>query len=472
MARQQHLFSGQGRWIGASGNAAFVLLNRNGSGKTIYLNDLSIRNVTPLWTQPPSAVAARFVLAQATGCVGGVKVMPVGRDTNAALPSQIELIAGGAATQGVVYNSNMFVKGVLNTGLADLKSPKASGLKRGSGVLRGKLPTNEMVTVRSGESVACFPSFVQHGQYIRTTIDFVMHSVPKRTFTASFMAELSNVNNTLFQLKNGIGSGVNVSIIDVMFEEVGTYDTPYFQLVPIGGLDASFLDDAQARFATQPMDSAYGSLDPAKVACLSDVPILPLGVPAQYFAEGSVGTPKGVSYLQTKDFLGPVYRVFFPEYRTINMSGGRVDDCGLTFAPKRGGLGLDRSRITIREGEGVAIVSSAETALNVAIVAVSGWGVFDISGRITVEPSSIPSVTISGVKPGSDVVILQAGTTNVLATGNAIAGAEYLYQSDEPAVIDIGILQNGYVPLYIRNFNLNQAGAVIPVSQVADRNFA
>jgi hypothetical protein len=446
MAREQYLFSDKGRWIGASGNAAFLIVNRNGSGKTVFLNELAIRNATPLATGPAATFAALFALAYCSAPAGGHVVTPTSMDTNAVLPPQVKVVSGGTATVGAVMRRQSFAKGVLSTGTAGFVNRKASGPSRGLGLRRRKAPTNEFVTLNPGETLGLIPTFLQAGQLIRTTIEFVVHSVPKRTWAAFFIGEAHNVNNTICQLRNEAGSGVKVSLIDIFVEEVGTFDTPYFQVVPVGGLESAFLDDVTARFPTVAMDTNYGPLDPAKVAVLADVPILPLGVPVQYFSEGSAGSPKGVSYLQTKDFLGPVYRVMFPEFIAYHSAGGTPDDRGLTMAPKRAGLGMQRSKITIREGEGVAIVSSAETALNVNTVGVSGWGIFEISGRITLEAST--KVSVSGLVSGSRLKATKASNGDVLFNGAEISGTVN-FDTDYVGLINIEARKATASPFYI-----------------------
>ncbi len=469
MARQQYLFSDPGRWIGASGNAALVIFNRSGSGKKVKISSLGVRNLAGLSTAPGSAPPNLFALARATGFAGGKAIPTVQMDTAGSLPVGVRLSFGGSATQGGVLRRVAMHRAMSAAGSTDVVRHRSSGRTAGIGLMRRKDQSIENATIRTGEAIALFPASFQAGHLVRVTGDIVVKSTPNRTYAFATTVPVEGAGNVVLALEN---SGTEpVALRELTIEEVGTFDTPYFQLVPVGGLDAGVLDDVQARFLTTPMDTAYGALDPTKIAVMTDVPILPLGVPSAYFAEGAAGSPKGMSYLQTKDFLGPVLRVLFPEGIAVRTNAVAPDDIGVTFSEQGADLGVMRSGITIREGEGLALISSAETALNVNNVGVSGWGLFEFSGRITVDPSFVPDVTVTGVVPGSDVVILEAGTTNVLATGNAILGTTYNYPSDEPDVIDIGILQNGYVPLYVRNFNLNQAGATLPVAQVADRNF-
>jgi hypothetical protein len=86
-------------------------------------------------------------------------------------------------------------------------------------------------------------------------------------------------------------------------------------------------------------------------------------------------------------------------------------------------------------------------------------------------PLDTVTLTVTGLVTGSDVVIYEAGTTNVIDSADAFAGTSWGYVYETPQPIDIGILLPGYVPLYIRNLTLGLTDASVPVSQTADRNY-
>jgi hypothetical protein len=85
-------------------------------------------------------------------------------------------------------------------------------------------------------------------------------------------------------------------------------------------------------------------------------------------------------------------------------------------------------------------------------------------------PLEAIGLTISGISPGSDVVIYAAGTDTVLDTGDAV-GADYTYSYTLLQPIDIGIFKSGYRPKYIRNYTLQPDPTSIPISQDPDRNY-
>jgi hypothetical protein len=81
------------------------------------------------------------------------------------------------------------------------------------------------------------------------------------------------------------------------------------------------------------------------------------------------------------------------------------------------------------------------------------------------------TLTLNGLQPSSDIVVLQAGTGTIRQSvdQNPTSSFGYTYETSE--AIDIGVHNPGYVPLYIRNFTLPNGNSSLPIAQVADRNF-
>ncbi|MGL5001638.1 MAG: hypothetical protein ACRDAM_01730, partial [Casimicrobium sp.] len=86
-------------------------------------------------------------------------------------------------------------------------------------------------------------------------------------------------------------------------------------------------------------------------------------------------------------------------------------------------------------------------------------------------PLDTNTVTFTGIASGSDVVILQSGTTTILSQADAISGTSYAFTYSGAQSVDVGFLKNGMVPLYIRGLALTTTDSSIPVSQVSDRAF-
>ena len=81
------------------------------------------------------------------------------------------------------------------------------------------------------------------------------------------------------------------------------------------------------------------------------------------------------------------------------------------------------------------------------------------------------ALTLTGIVSGSDIVILQAGTETVLSQVDQNIGSNWVYDYEVPTVVDIFVSKSGYVPFYIRNYNLSSNNASLPIAQVIDRNY-
>jgi hypothetical protein len=83
------------------------------------------------------------------------------------------------------------------------------------------------------------------------------------------------------------------------------------------------------------------------------------------------------------------------------------------------------------------------------------------------------TLTLDGLITGSDIVILDAGTTTPFVNVDANAGTtyDYVYDWTTDFDVDICIYKAGYVPYIIRAFTLSNADGSIPIGQVVDRNY-
>ena len=86
-------------------------------------------------------------------------------------------------------------------------------------------------------------------------------------------------------------------------------------------------------------------------------------------------------------------------------------------------------------------------------------------------PLDVVTLSLTGLQTASDIVILQAGTVNILLAVDSNATAQYNYVYETAQNVDIGIIKPGFVPLYIRNFALTTTNASLPIAQTADRNY-
>jgi hypothetical protein len=266
---------------------------------------------------------------------------------------------------------------------------------------------------------------------------------------------------------------VNVQVIDFNVEEVGTAETPYFQVVPIGGIAPSALNDPVARMSVVKLDTAYPDLLTTTAEVFQDVPFLPFGVPQEYLTPTTAGTPKGVSYLQTKDFIGPQYAVLFPEFNPCARPDANPDLRPWASLQHRNDFLIDaRAGLTIREGEGVALVSAAETGAGVERVGYSGQVPFNFGVNFTVDDAVTPTLNITNILVGSRVSVYRE--SNGALIGSAYpsgTSVSFIYDFVSPFAVTILILKQGYIPFRLTGFTLSGGVQSASAVQSVDRTF-
>lgn len=83
-------------------------------------------------------------------------------------------------------------------------------------------------------------------------------------------------------------------------------------------------------------------------------------------------------------------------------------------------------------------------------------------------PASVNNLTLTGLKTGSDIVVLMAGTTTIIASieNNSVTYWNYEYSVQQN--VDIVVYKPGFKPYTIRNYALGTTDASIPVAQLVD----
>lgn len=454
-------------WACLSGQAIIALQNFGGSGRKITVRRIDIDVQTSF--QGPAGATLRgnqfALLARGTLGGGGEPVEFVENDTNsAALPSQVTAwtlcgLSSPTTLARVFLNRNFTALG--GNDLAAMvqhgRAPYGLGKMRPC-----KATTLESYTLREGECIALIPSDD------RSTIPLEVSAevrVGSRSYSLrAYTTSLPTL--ALLAINNASGSGVVVEVRNVRVSELGSTDTPYLQVVPVGSVDPAALVPAN-RLTPNKNDTNSPTLDNAKVAAFKNVAILPFGVPQSYIQESSAGSPKGYNYLHTKDFAGPVWRVCFPELRVG--ATGLAPDGGSKFLQQINLLGRTAdSGIVLRPSEGLAVVSAAENATG-AIVGVAAWTSLEIWLTITDEPLIAPSVTLTGLASGTVVAVVQQGTETLIEVLSESGGSiTYNYNASPGTLVDFNILAAGKVWQRLSSFNLVEDIQTIPMAQVAD----
>lgn len=473
MAKQQYRITGELEWTSNSGNALLAIINKNASGKKLTLRSLEVTPVTSSTTGTAGSVSAAAAtilgLAQAT-VAGGESVTPVALDTSAsAWPSTARVLKRATVSSPTVFGS-VYVLKQLNQASASWFG-RQSLTKLSRMLSRPRLDADiQSFTVAAGESVALYARTLNNTVPVRVTATIIRAGTPKRCFSVHYFTGLRAADEAIFALVNDGGSGETFYVRDLAVEEVGTFDSPYLQLVPVGGLVEA---EAASPVSVVKLDTDYPSHS-SYMDVRANCPLLPFGVPEDAFALSSAGSPKGFNYLKTKDFLGPVYRVLFPEYVTARP--GAMPDAITARCPRLCDVLVQGSGgIVIREGEGVALVSAAETAAGAtAAVAVSGWSCFEFSAVVDIEPAQIPIISATGIVDGSRYRVERVSDNSLVTTGVAGVSGTFSYEytvEDTPLDLRLRVRKASSAPFYKSyevEFNLTSAGVTIPVSQIPD----
>jgi len=102
---------------------------------------------------------------------------------------------------------------------------------------------------------------------------------------------------------------------------------------------------------------------------------------------------------------------------------------------------------------------------------INGLELFTTVDKTIKYPSSVATITFTGLPTGCDIVVLTAGTSSVLEQADQVGGTSYSYTYSGTPIVDVGFIKPGYVPFYVRNLSLTTTDSSIPVAMTADRNY-
>jgi hypothetical protein len=473
----------EGVWISQSGNAVVALVNKIGSGKRVVIRNIEVAPLSRLNALPR---AAMFRFCTVTGLAGGRPCTISKNDTSSASLGTVEVLRQGAYGTTTGTYRNVFVTRNQNASvalarLASATGKNTAGRRRSNSVGRWhRRRGDQPIVVRAGEAVALVDALKTTYSNVQLRCEFTLRNAATgATYRVSEHVSHLADNAAVMGVNNPSGSGITLEIIDVNIEELGTFDTPYLQMVPVGSVDPQSTADPRAQLVATKMDSADAALS-SFVDAVTDAPLLPLGVPQQYLIDGSAGSPKGVSYLHTKDFVGPTWINVFPERLQVKNDGatsaapdGLAPISGKMNRIKRKARRTDVVPVTLREGEGVAIVSAAETATAATAVPVSGWLSCEIVIDVEVTNLYAPQMQLTGLKNPTEIRVYNAGTQIELAGQENVTSGTFAWDYDYTVVssVDISILSLGYQNTRLLNIPLTFAGATIPIQQQLDRQY-
>jgi hypothetical protein len=415
-----------------------TLINWNGSATytdaTVAAGDVTFTPGTgPAWIANEHRDAGRYFV----GTSGNVGTYRIAANTTTALTLDPPMFNAVSTTGYVAEFKEITHHGVLKTcspAIANVPVSSNGYVNQnfcgGTGSIfgHGNSADQQDIYIRANETLAVFTdTYINASLPMFVEATFIVEGTPNRTYQLSYFTYLDAQGESILSINNTVGSGKVVRLVQLSVSEVGTLDTPYFQVVPIGSIDPASFDDTDKQLTAVPTNSAHGALASNQAILFTNVPVIPSGVPISYIAEGApaAATPRGFNYLNSKDFIGPVFMTYFPEAAAY-----KVPDTAFWTAGAPGTMGTHVSHemsrvkgyggapIILREGESLGIVSGAETATGSTAIGISGFGAYEFSVTFSIESNYVPTVKMSvQLVDGSPVENAQVLlTTNTGAT--------------------------------------------------------
>jgi hypothetical protein len=141
------------------------------------------------------------------------------------------------------------------------------------------------------------------------------------------------------------------------------------------------------------------------------------------------------------------------------------------YSAKDLGTALNAFTLDASKGHKLSLQITTATANTSAIYYVYLTTASTASAQDYQYPLDLTTLTLTGVVPGSDIVILDAGTINERVNVDSNPASTYNFVYSYTGLVDIKVYKQGYVPFSILNYNLSTIDANLPIQQIADRNF-
>lgn len=423
---------------------------------------------TPAWTTNEHRDGCKWF----HGLTGNVGYWQIAANAATTFTLSKAVLNSGAST-GQISTMKVFAQSnilkTLNTSTTTSYPVVNFGTRTGKDFSSGSIFNSAMISecqsivVRAGEKLAVFVDWPMGNLPVFVSADVIVEGSPNRTYVVEFYTYIRGEMNAIFSIDNNTGSGLVINLENIDVSEVGTHDTAYFQVVPIAAVNAVTYTDPNRKITTQALanDSTSPALASSVCDIFQDAAVLPYGVPVSYVAPSSPGAatvPPGYNYLNTKDFIGPVYMALFPEASAFKRA-----DANFWGYPTPGTLGSQLSSdlcslkgqtapIVLREGEGFAIVSGAETAAGATVNSVggSGWVGFDFNLHFSVEDARYPTLNITGMVPNSrfSIETYPQGAMLYESTADGTGNYNYQYTGSTPQSLRVRVRKGSAAPKY------------------------
>jgi hypothetical protein len=422
MAKAQYRITTDSNWTASYGYAFLVIMNPSGSGKKLTLRSLEVFLNACVSSSALADGPCPATLYCCSGALSGedMSVCSCKADSATSVPSGVVVRRNAMAASyssvlkrldlgrrgGAVGNQNRVLFGSCMT----IGDPYYGGAMYRS-ALYASASVLEPITVNNGESLALVVDQTVRSITNPMRVNVVL-SINGHTVSYDWVAQ-TYPGLAVFSVENTAGGGNVVKVLSYSTMDVGTTDTPTLRVVPVGQMYTPDINDtSKSRVNAMPMDSTYPALSGSVCKLYTDIGFIPQGVPEVAISPASAGTPQGLNYLHTRDFQGPMYRNMLVEVSHLKGVGtGMPDALGYSYGHKRSDLFGRRAGITINQGEGIAIVNSAETAVGVQ-PAWGGWCALSFAAQLDVEDSTV--VTVTNLATGSRVKVTKVSDGTVL----------------------------------------------------------
>lgn len=129
------------------------------------------------------------------------------------------------------------------------------------------------------------------------------------------------------------------------------------------------------------------------------------------------------------------------------------------------------ARVVVKRGDSL-LLNCTRTDAGTA-VDLTGWMSLHFAAQVTVEPSSTPTLRLTGLKNPTEVRVFDGGTTTAVAGQEDVTTGtfEWVYDPDEYSSVDIAVLSLGYQNLRLTSVALGTSDVTIPVQQQLDRQY-
>ena len=133
---------------------------------------------------------------------------------------------------------------------------------------------------------------------------------------------------------------------------------------------------------------------------------------------------------------------------------------------------LPNETLTAANGVKLKIKVKTTTTNATAWSSLYVWTNSNATARANQYVLDTANLTLVGMPTGTDIVVLEAGTTTVLHQVDANPTSTYVWTYTGSPIVDIGFIKPGYVPFYYRSLYLTTTDSSIPVPLSQDRNYA